>query len=82
MSDAFINMLARAYGLVEVNIRLRSDHTRELAGGDKRQFPGPLQILLAHVRFYDQRGGGMGTSVKGDKQGLGLSKRSNKRFEA
>jgi hypothetical protein len=37
-------------------------------------------VLLAYVRFYDQRGGGIETSFKGDKQGLG--KRSKKRFEA
>lgn len=39
-------------------------------------------LLLAHVRLYDQRGGGVEASFKGDKQGLGLSKRSKKRFEA
>ena len=39
-------------------------------------------VLLAYVRFYDQRGGGVETSFKGDKQGLGIGKRSKKRFEA
>lgn len=39
-------------------------------------------LLLAHVRLYDQRGGSVETSFKGDKQGLGLSKRKKKRFEA
>jgi hypothetical protein len=39
-------------------------------------------VLLAYVTFYDQRGGGVETSFKGDKQGLGLTKRSKKRFEA
>jgi hypothetical protein len=39
-------------------------------------------ILLAYVAFYDQRGGGIETSFKGDKQGLGLTKRNKKRFEA
>ncbi len=39
-------------------------------------------VLLAYVRFYDQRGGGVETSFKGDKQGLALGKRSKKRFEA
>jgi hypothetical protein len=34
------------------------------------------------VTFYDQRGGGIETSFKGDKQGLGLTKRNKKRFEA
>jgi hypothetical protein len=39
-------------------------------------------VLLAYVTFYDQRGGGVETSFKGDKQGLGIGKRSKKRFEA
>jgi hypothetical protein len=34
------------------------------------------------VRFYDERGGGVETAIKDDKQGLGLTKRSKKRFEA
>jgi hypothetical protein len=38
--------------------------------------------LLAYVTFYDQRGGGIETSLKGDKQGLGLTTRNKKRFEA
>jgi hypothetical protein len=39
-------------------------------------------LLLAHVMLYDQRGGGVETSFKGDKQGISLGKRSKKRFEA
>src|SRR5438270_386490 len=39
-------------------------------------------ILLAYVSLYDQRGGGVETSFKGDHQGLGSTKRSKKRFEA
>ena len=42
----------------------------------------PVVVLLAYVNFYDQRGGGVETSFKGDKQGLGLTKRNKKRFEA
>ncbi len=34
------------------------------------------------MTFYDQRGGGIETSLKGDKQGLGLTKRNKKHFEA
>jgi hypothetical protein len=37
---------------------------------------------LAYVTCYDQRGGGIETAFKGDKQGLGLTKRNKKRFEA
>jgi len=42
----------------------------------------PTAVLLAYVYFYDQRGGGVETSFKDDKQGLGLTKRSKKRFAA
>lgn len=38
--------------------------------------------VLAYVQAYDARGGGIETSLKADKQGLGLSKRNKKRFEA
>jgi len=38
--------------------------------------------VLAYVHAYDARGGGIETSLKADKQGLGLSKRNKKRFEA
>lgn len=39
-------------------------------------------VLLAYVRFYDDRGGGVATSFKDDTQGLGLTKRSKKRLAA
>ncbi|EFH88906.1 hypothetical protein [Ktedonobacter racemifer] len=39
-------------------------------------------LLLASARLYGQRGGGVETSFKGDKQGLSLGKRNKKRFEA
>jgi hypothetical protein len=39
-------------------------------------------VLRAYVWFYDQRGGGVETALKGDKQGLGLTTRNKKRFEA
>jgi len=42
----------------------------------------PRAVLLAYVYFYDQRGGGVETSIKGDKQGLGVTKRNKKRFAA
>lgn len=48
----------------------------------------PAQVLshqavtLAYVRFYDGRGGGAETAFKDDKQGLGMTKRSKKRFAA
>lgn len=46
------------------------------------QATDPVAVLAAYVTFYDQRGGGIETSFKGDKQGLGLTTRNKKRFEA
>jgi len=37
---------------------------------------------LSYVYAYDARGGGVETSFKGDKQGVGLTKRLKKRFAA
>jgi hypothetical protein len=42
----------------------------------------PVAVLLAYVYFYDLRGGGVETQIKGDRQGLGITKRNKKRFEA
>ncbi len=42
----------------------------------------PDEVLLAYVYVYDQRGGGVETSFKQDRQGLGMGKRNKKRFEA
>jgi hypothetical protein len=46
------------------------------------QAADPVTVLVAYVTFYDLRGGGIETSLKGDKQGLGLTKRNKKHFEA
>jgi hypothetical protein len=42
----------------------------------------PKAELLAIAHLYDRRGGGCETSFQGDKQGLGMTKRNKKRFEA
>ncbi len=42
----------------------------------------PVGVLLAYVCLYDQRGGGVETSFKGDRQGLGSTKRNKRRFPA
>lgn len=52
---------------------------------DAGQTPAPADPaadILAYVYAYDARGGGIETTFKGDKQGLGLTKRSKKRFAA
>lgn len=42
----------------------------------------PTAVLLASVYFYDQRGGGVETAIKGDKPGVGMTKRHKKRVAA
>jgi uncharacterized protein (DUF3820 family) len=44
--------------------------------------PSSTQVLFAALYAYDLRSGGVETSVKGSKQGLGLTKRNKKRFTA
>lgn len=39
-------------------------------------------VLLAYVRFYDLRGGGVEIEIKEDKQGFCMPKRNKKRFAA
>ena len=51
-------------------------------GQPPEQQDDPVAVLLAAVYYYDQRGGGVETSLKEDKQGLGITKRNKKRFEA
>lgn len=53
-----------------------------LSGQPMHCVKDPTAVLLAYVYFYDQRGGGVETSLKEDKQGLGLTKRNKKRFLA
>lgn len=50
--------------------------------GQERTPEDAAAQLLTYVYAYDQRGGGIETTFKGDKQGLGLTKRTKKRFEA
>lgn len=40
------------------------------------------QLLLAALYAYDLRGGGVETSIRGSKHGLGLTKRNKRRFHA
>ena len=53
-----------------------------LTGGYEQDIRDPKAVLLAYVHFYDQRGGGVETEIKEDKQGLASTKRNKKRFEA
>lgn len=49
---------------------------------DPKAFHTPEAILLSYVTLYDQRGGGAETTIREDKQGLGITQRNKKRFEA
>jgi Transposase DDE domain len=53
-----------------------------LTGQDPALAAESAASMLAYVYLYDQRGGGVETTFKEDKQGLGLTKRSKKRFAA
>ena len=53
----------------------------QVAGRPAEEATDDHAILGATLALYDQRGGGVETSFKGDK-GLGLTKRNKKRFEA
>ena len=53
-----------------------------LTGQSQAKVTDDATVLLAYVYFYDQRGGGVETAFKDDKQGLGITKRNKKRFEA
>jgi hypothetical protein len=39
-------------------------------------------VMGAYAAFYNRRGGTMEIEIKEDKQGVGMTKRSKKRFEA
>lgn len=53
-----------------------------LTGTPQEQISDDETVLRAYAYFYDQRGGGVETAIKDDKQGLGITKRNKKRFEA
>ena len=53
-----------------------------LTGQSPSKVTDDAAVLLAYVSFYDARGGGVETAFKYDKQGLGITKRNKKRFEA
>ena len=53
-----------------------------LAGQPHRKELRPIDIMCALVYAYDLRGGGVETSIKDSKQGLGLTKRNKRNFQA
>ena len=69
-----------AYGVLICS--LSAEQVLTVLGCPSSQAADPVAVRLSYVTFSDQRGGGIETSFKGDKQGLGLTKRNKKRFEA
>ena len=61
---------------------LSTERVLAVLGRPRALATDPVAVLLAYVNFSDLRGGGLETSLKGDKGGLGLTKRNKKRFEA
>ena len=55
-----------AYGVLIST--LSAQHVLVLTGQPLSLLDDPAAVLLAYVSFYDQRGGGVETSFKGDKQ--------------
>lgn len=53
-----------------------------LASQPFRKEPRPIDIMCALIYAYDLRGGGVETSMKGSKQGLGITKRNKRSFHA
>ena len=54
----------------------------ELAGQPVPPHLTPEKLLAAIVNAYDLRGGGVETTIKGSKGGLGVNKRNKRRFSA
>ena len=61
---------------------LSAEQVLTVLGHPRSQIADPVAVLMVYVTFYDLRGGGIEASLKGDKQGLGPTKRNKKRFEA
>jgi len=61
---------------------LTDDRLFWLARQPARNHPTPQQVLWAALHAYDLRSGGVETSNKGSKQGIGLTKRNKRRFAA
>ena len=54
----------------------------ELLGCPPPASPTDPQVLFNALHYYDLRGGGVETQIKGDKGGLGLAHRNKRRFYA
>jgi hypothetical protein len=70
------------WGIGVILSSLPAEITVSLARLPAHSLQDPSAVLRAYVYFYDLRGGGVETEFKEDKQGLGITKRNKKSFEA
>jgi hypothetical protein len=70
------------WGIGVIVSNLEPNEVLLLSGQYFQSQSSDLEVLLAYVHFYDQRGGGIEIEIKEDKQGLGTTKRNKKRFPA
>jgi hypothetical protein len=70
------------WGYAVLITTLSASEIAELMDRPKTQAGDAVAVLLAYVYCYDQRAGGVEIQIKGDKQGLGLTKRNKRKFTA
>jgi hypothetical protein len=70
------------FGYAVLITTLSATDILELVGQPGAKAKAVHTVLLAYVAFYDARSGGAETQIKGDKQGLGLTKRNKKKMAA
>lgn len=72
----------KSWGYAMLITTLSAVEIAELMAQPKAQAEDAVAMLLAYVYGYDQRAGGVEIQIKGDKQGLGLTKRNKRKFTA
>jgi hypothetical protein len=70
------------WGVGVLIVTLRPKAVLTLTGQSRSLRKNDAAVLLAYVHLYDGRGGAVETSLKQDKQGLGITKRNKKRMAA
>ena len=70
------------WGVAVLICSLSNAQIFKLTGQPALEASDDQAVLIALLKLYDERGGGIETSFKGDKGGLGMTKRNKKRFEA
>jgi hypothetical protein len=70
------------WGYAVLITTLSASDILELLERPPSQVENSAAVLLAYIYCYDQRAGGVEIQIKGDKQGLGLTKRNKRKFTA